>query len=1399
MVGVGEMVASAMVKQIAGKLGDLAADEVALQWGFKDDALKMVGKMEDLEAVVHDADHKLRHGGTSGEAVERWLAKLNSVIYDVEDVLEELAATELIQKIQRKLKLFFSRDNQLYQRITVPHKIKNLRKRIEEIERDGQMLNLVHHEQKVEGSRNDETFAPTNDEVLKTQMVGRGTQVDKIINLLLKNEDNEHISVIPIVGLGGIGKTTLAQTVFVDNRVKVFDVKVWVHVSKEFNLIKIGSSIIKSINSIINLDNCTLQFLHDNLRNELATKRYLIVLDDLWEENWSELDKLKLMLPHDCKGSKVIVTTRNQSVVESLNTECTDQINLDVLSPNDCWIVMKQRAFKPGDNLSVTQERLGREIAGKCGGLPLVAKALGHVMSQLRTVEAWQAIRDTQVVQETTLERLMVSYHFMRLELKMCFTYLAAFPKGFVVDSDSLIQQWIALGYIHARFNGQICINYLLGMSFLEISRPSLVSPSLAQAKSQELTMHDLVHDLATKVMGNEFLVMDATIPSLPNIAKSRNCRHAQLINYHNQSNVFKHLPSKVRSLHFRNTSAKLPFPTKAFFRSKYIRVLNLDLSGCSAESDPTPKKKVLPSSVLKLKLLKYLDATGFPFASLPKPIHTLQNLQSLILSNSSLETLPDLICSLHKLCYLDLSGSSSLVTLPALIEEITELSFLNLSGCSMLKQLPRSICNITCLQHLDMSKCCLTKLPDSFGNLAHLLFLNLSSCSKLTKLPDNVNHESLEHLDLSSCHELETLPQDFGNLQNLVFLSFSDCYKLSMLPETFCQLVHLKDLDLSDCHGLRELPECFGNLSELDSLNLTSCSKLQILPDSFCKLFKLRHLNLSYCMRLEKLPSSIGDLKLEFLDISAATFHDLPSSLWDMTTLTQLVVSGTVEKVFDKACIIRKHLNLPGKIVHSVRQIEENGCSSIVELAQLTCRELKVKELHNVTQREDAERAKLRDKSDLRALDLAWGPQGEEDIVLERLVPPRTLEHFVLHGYMNKDFPNWMSHISTYLPSLTLLVLQNLRTCDHLPPFGQLPNLRYLALLNIPNLTKVGSEFYGDGGGACKKLRLINLESMENLVELWTTLSGEENEEFLIPNLHYLHITDCPKLRFLPYPPRSMFCYLDNSSMVLPKGGFGKFSSSALAVPFQVAVKNCNFAPHKWNRLQHLPTLEVCAVDSCNGLRALPEVFRCLTSLTKLYLWSLKDLEILPEWLGNLTSLEYIFIKDCPMLTSFPTTMKNLTALTELRLMQCNGLRALPEAVRCLTSLTLLFLRSLKDLEILPEWLGNLTSLEKFQIMDCPSVTSLPDSMKNLTNLRELSLEHVQRLEVLPEGLGNLISLSKFIIIACPSLTSLPASSRNLGALKELQISHCPILIERCQGEDAGLISHIPKVTLHR
>ena len=182
------------------------------------------------------------------------------------------------------------------------------------------------------------------------------------------------------------------------------------------------------------------------------------------------------------------------------------------------------------------------------------------------------------------------------------------------------------------------------------------------------------------------------------------------------------------------------------------------------------------------------------------------------------------------------------------------------------------------------------------------------------------------------------------------------------------------------------------------------------------------------------------------------------------------------------------------------------------------------------------------------------------------------------------------MFDISSYLPFLSELTLHGLEACDCLPPFGALPNLRRISLKNIPNISKIGKEFYGEGG-PCMQLRVLDLASMENLVEWWTTESCKENEEFLIPNLHLLVVKDCPNLKFLPYPPRSMNWFLSNSETALPEQGFGKLSSSIR--PCKMGLERFSFSEGMLGRLKHFANLEKFFIIYVSGLSTLPEVMQ--------------------------------------------------------------------------------------------------------------------------------------------------------------------------------------------------------------
>jgi aquaporin TIP len=384
----------------------------------------------------------------------------------------------------------------------------------------------------------------------------------------------------------------------------------------------------------------------------------------------------------------------------------------------------------------------------------------------------------------------------------------------------------------------------------------------------------------------------------------------------------------------------------------------------------------------------------------------------------------------------------------------------------------------------------------------------------------------------------------------------------------------------------------------------------------------------------------------------------DLPDSIFNMSTLVHVERTFFSLHVNSKVKKLREELNLKGS--YELDGGDDDLWNQIAELEKTPCHELQIKGLHNVEGLVGVEHAKLSNNLNLLRLILVWDRDDgslvrhADTSVLERLVPPRSLQHLGLGGYMGIDFPRWILDIPSYLPHITTIFLLGLKQCSHLPPLGQLPNLRALFLKEIPNIKSVGREFYGDYG-SCQKLRMIVLLSMDNMEEWWTTRSSHEDVEFLIPNLHFLAALDCPKLKFLPYPPGSVTWVVKNSDHVLPKHGFGNLSSTTS--PFFLSIVGASLSSEVWCRIQYLSSIEGLVLHTLIGLRTLPEAIRCFRSLRKLEIKLCADLETLPEWLGDFTSLREISIHKCPKLSSLPESIRCLTELKTLQIFYCPAL----------------------------------------------------------------------------------------------------------------------------------------------
>ncbi|KAJ4808477.1 hypothetical protein LUZ62_021043 [Rhynchospora pubera] len=768
MASIAIAASAALVKPVIEKLSGKLWKDMSMFWKLDKECDKTKNMLKIISKVLEDADKK----SITDDLIRHWLSQLQDVAYDVDDLLDDLQ----IEKQRRSkgkfpvgaVRDFFSTDNnQVKFRDKMVKKIKKINKRLDKVLEERRNFQLVEGNVLME---EDNTERETFSAVDESDVYGRKKEKVIIINHLIHGQNDKTLSVLPIVGKGGIGKTTLAQVVCNDREIKkYFHPIVWVHVPMNFELSKILDKMIECISG----KNCGVSHIETqqkNLRSMINGTRFLVILDDVWNEDAAKWDKLNTILTCGMVGSKILVTTRSEKVAMIMGT--FDQFRVGILEFQYCWELFKKRAFRyVNEEENVSLVNIGKEIVTKCNGLPLAAKHLGNLAGS-REVD-WCTIRDSDIWQMTEYysgikPSLVLSYFYLPSHLKRCFAYCSLFPKGFKFQKEYLTQLWICEGFIpksegpkHLESTANSCFDLLLSRSFFEENRESIFQPD-------EYKMHDLIHELACYIAGDEFILK----------SKSKNKLSAMSFRYSSvNSNDISQI-KKLRSIllpDLGNVEVKLD----SIMQLQYLRVL--DLSNCWI--------KELPSSIGNLRHLKYLN-----------------------LSRNYLEIVPDSVTALLSLNVLNLSGCEYLKEIPTNFGDLKNLKLLNLSVCMSLNKLPMSLCRLsTSLKVLNLT-CCkyLKEIPTSIGDLENLEVLNLWACCRLEKLPTSLCRlRNLRCLDLSHCSDLVSIPKGIGKLTKLerlpIFIaggdegcSISELHQLNFIKNDLL-LVIKKKCDLQD------------------------------------------------------------------------------------------------------------------------------------------------------------------------------------------------------------------------------------------------------------------------------------------------------------------------------------------------------------------------------------------------------------------------------------------------------------------------------------------------------------------------------------------------------------------------------------------------------------------------
>ena len=646
------------VTVVIDRLFSLLTEEARLLRGVHTEVEDIKRALLFIQAFLKDADAKAEKGDAISHGLKAWVQELRETAYSIEDLVDEYI--HHFANRPRRSGVIFDFLSKVYcliaklkPRHELASKVKDLKLKVGKLKEESSSYGFISS---FEHGSGDTINVPWHDPgvislfIEEAEIVGIESPMSELINWLV--EGAQERTVISVVGMGGLGKTTLAKKVY-DNKqiVERFVCRAWITVSQSFKMEMVLKNMIKKFYEAMKepipegmdaMDEISLIGL---LKKYLEDKRYAIVFDDVWRlEFWGFI---KYVLPENRRGSRVVITTRNVEVGCAIRESRFHHIhNLQPLLPESSWELFCKKAFQ-GSCCPSELKKISTDIVKRCAGLPLAIVAIGGALSTKQKNELeWQKFNDklgsqleTNPHLESITKILSLSYNDLPHFLKPCFLYCAVFPEDYSINCAKLIRLWVAEGFVKGEKGvpleqrAEEYLNELIHRSLVQLPKVD------DKGRITRCKVHDLMREIILKkaeelsfchVLGDEDLSFNGKFRR-GSVQKGTNTIAVETI----------HRNAQIRSLLlFDSDAVPMLLTGISFTNFKLLKVLDFE----DAPLDSVPK------DLGNLFHLRYLSLRGTKVKMLPKSIGKLQNLQTLDLKHSPVDALPVEITKLKKL-----------------------------------------------------------------------------------------------------------------------------------------------------------------------------------------------------------------------------------------------------------------------------------------------------------------------------------------------------------------------------------------------------------------------------------------------------------------------------------------------------------------------------------------------------------------------------------------------------------------------------------------------------------------------------------------------------------------------------------------------------------------------------